>query len=40
MTEEKIRKIYKRLMDREPKEIYIFRVFFSLTGDYSESILC
>lgn len=34
--EEKIRKIYKRLMDRESKEIYKSRVFFSLTGDYSE----
>lgn len=36
MVEERSRKIYKRLMDRESKEIYKSRVLFSLTGDYSE----
>lgn len=34
--EEKIKKIYERLMDRESKEIYKSRTFFSLTGDYNE----
>ena len=36
MMDEKMKKIYSRLMDRESKEIYKSRVFFSLTGDYSE----